>query len=81
MRRRIPFPDFLQLSMALGLRLPLDHELVRSGPAAIVREAQKYEGLRASSPSDGSVVGGEPPEPDQPGLALVERQAKLFKPV
>jgi len=38
------FPDLLQLSdKALGLRLPLDHELVRSGPAAVVRKAQKVE--------------------------------------
>src|SRR5271165_4274099 len=61
--------DCLQLSdQALGLRLPLDHESVRPGLAAVVREAQKVERLRASPPSGGSVAGGEPPELDQPGL-------------
>src|SRR5208337_4191720 len=36
------FSDGLQLSdQALGLRLPLDHELVPSGLAAVVREAEK----------------------------------------
>src|SRR5271166_5462227 len=74
--------DCLQLSdQALGLRLPLDHESVRPGLAAVVREAQKVERLRASPPSGGSVAGGEPPELDQPGLALVERQAELLQPV
>src|SRR5271157_341540 len=43
--------------------------------------AQKVERLRASPPSGGSVAGGEPPELDQPGLALVERQAELLQPV
>src|SRR5271166_4225864 len=37
-------------------------------------EAQKVEPLRASPPSGGSVAGGEPPELDQPGLALVEHR-------
>ena len=65
------FSDCLQLSSkALGLRLPLDHELVLPGFGAVVREAQEVEGLRASLPSGGSCVGGEPPELDQPGLAL-----------
>ena len=76
------FSDCLQLSSkALGLRLPLDHELVLPGLGAVVREAQEVEGLRASLPSGGSVVGGEPPELDQPGLALMERQAELQQPV
>jgi hypothetical protein len=44
----------LQLSSkALGLRLPLDHELVLPGFGAVVREAQEVEGLRASLPSGG----------------------------
>src|SRR5271166_2528675 len=74
--------DCLQLSdQALGLRLPLDHELVLSGSAAVVRESQKVEGLRASLPGGRSVAGGKPPELDQPGLALVERQAELRQPV
>src|SRR5271157_2268294 len=74
--------DCLQLSdQALGLRLPLDREPVRPGLAAVVREAQKVEGLRASPPSGGSVAGGGPPELNQPGLALVERQAELLQPV
>jgi hypothetical protein len=39
--------DCLQLSdQTLGLRLPLDHELVPSGFAAVVGEAQKVEGLQ-----------------------------------
>src|SRR5712664_4500049 len=72
----------LQLSSkALGLRLPLDHELVLPGFGAVVREAQEVEGLRASLPSGGSLVGGEPQELDQPGLALMERQAELQQPV
>src|SRR3989441_11996106 len=48
---------------------------------AVVREAQEVEGLRASLPSGGSCVGGESPELDQPGLALMERQAELQQPV
>src|SRR5271166_369000 len=44
-------------------------------------EAEKVERLRASPPSGGSVAGGEPPELDQPGLALVKRQAELLQPV
>ena len=76
------FSDCLQLSSkALGLRLPLDHELVLPGFGAVVREAQEVEGLRASLPSGGSCVGGESPELDQPGLALMERQAELQQPV
>src|SRR3981081_1639220 len=76
------FSDCLQLSSkAFGLRLPLDHELVLPGFGAVVREAQEVEGLRASLPSGGSRVGGEPPELDQPGLALMERQAELQQPV
>jgi hypothetical protein len=66
------FSDCLQLSSkALGLRLPLDHELVLPGSGAVVREAQEVEGLRASLPSGGSRVGGVPPELHQPGLALM----------
>src|SRR5216684_3914075 len=76
------FSDCLQLSSkALGLRLALDHERVLPGFGAVVREAQEVEGLRASLPSGGSCVGGEPPELDQPGLALMERQAELQQPV
>src|SRR5215212_9374520 len=75
-------PDGLQLSPhALGLRLPFDHEPAAPGPSAVVREAQEVEGLRASLPSSCSSLGGEPPELDQPGLALVERQAELRQPV
>ena len=51
------------------------------GLAAVVREAQKVEGLRASLPGGRTVAGGKPPELDQPGLALVERQAELLQPV
>src|SRR6267378_433430 len=76
------FSDCLQLSSkALGLRLPLDHELVLPGFGAVVRKAQEVEGLRASLPSGGSFAGGGPPELDQPGLALMERQAELQQPV
>src|SRR3954471_7777591 len=75
-------PDGLQLSHhALGLRLPFDHEPAAPGPSAVVREAQEVEGLRASLPGSCSSLGGEPPELDQPGLALVERQAELRQPV
>src|SRR5882762_5283087 len=76
------FSDCLQLSSkAFGLCLPLDHELVLPGFGAVVREAQDVECLPASLPSGGSFVGGEPPELDQPGLALMERQAELQQPV
>ena len=75
-------PDCLQLSHhALGLRLPFDHEPAAPGPSAVVREAQEVEGLRASLPGSCPSLGGEPPELDQPGLALVERQAELRQPV
>ena len=46
-----------------------------------MREAQEVEGLRASLPGGCSRSGGEPPELDQPGLALMERQAELRQPV
>src|SRR4029453_11759906 len=73
---------FLQLPHhTLGLRLPFDHEPTAPGPSAVVREAQEVEGLRASLPGSCSSLGGEPPELDQPGLALVERQAELRQPV
>ena len=62
------------------LRLPLDHEPPVSGLPAIVREPQKVEGLRAPLPGGHSALGGEPPERDQPGLALVDRQAELRQP-
>src|SRR3954468_5960654 len=75
-------PDGLQLSHhALGLRLPFDHEPAAPGPSAVVREAQDVEGLRASLPGSCPSLGGEPPELDQLGLALVERQAELRQPV
>src|SRR5260370_38122912 len=47
----------------------------------VVREAEEVEGLRASLPSGGSRLGGEPPELRQPGLAPLERQAQLQHPV
>src|SRR5260370_2070928 len=64
-----------------GLVLSLDHEPAVSGLAAIVRKAQKVKGLRATLPGSCSARGGEPPELDQPGLALVHRQAELLQPV
>src|SRR5881275_397547 len=67
------FSDCLQLSSkALGLRLPLDHELVLPGFGAVVREAQEVEGLRASLPSGGSCVGGESAELQQPVFEIHE---------
>src|SRR5436305_6063665 len=66
---------------ALGLRLAFDREPATSGLAAIMREAQKVEGFRASQPGGLPVPCGEPPELDEPGLALVERQAELRQPV
>src|SRR3954464_5539087 len=75
-------PDCLQLSHhALGLRLPFDHEPAAPGPPAVVRETQEVEGRRASLPGSCPSLGGEPPELDQLGLALVERQAELRQPV
>ena len=72
--------DCLQLSdQSLGLRLPFDRELGRSGLAAGVREARKVERLRTSLSSGGSVAGGEPPELDQPGPALVEYGWRRFE--
>jgi hypothetical protein len=46
-----------------------------------VREAQKVEGLRATLPGSCSARGGEPPELDQPGLALVHWQPELLQPL
>src|SRR3954468_697681 len=63
----LQFPDH-----AFRLRLPFDHEPAAPGLAAIVREAQEVEGLRASQPGGLPSLGGEPPERDQSGLALVE---------
>src|SRR3981189_2808646 len=74
--------DRLQLaSQPFGLCLTFDHELAVSGLAAIVRKAQKVEGLRATLPGGCSALDGEPPELDQPGLVLVDRQAELLQPV
>src|SRR6202043_2632334 len=74
--------DRLQLAnQPFGLCLTLDHELAVSGLAAIVRKAQKVEGLRATSPGSCSARGSEPPELDQPGLPLVHRQTELLQPV
>src|SRR5580704_14031193 len=74
--------DRLQLAnQPFGLCLTLDHELAVSGLAAIVRKAQKVEGLRATSPGSCSARGSEPPELDQPGLPLVHRQTELLHPV
>src|SRR6266851_9475019 len=72
--------DRLQLAnQPFGLCLTLDHELAVSGLAAIVRKAQKVEGLRATLPGSCSALGSEPL--DQPGFALVDRQAELHQPV
>src|SRR4249919_3072983 len=74
--------DRLQLAnQPFGLCLAFDHELAVSGLAAIVRKAQKIEGLRATLPGSCSALGSEPPKLDQPGLALVDRQAELHQPV
>src|SRR5260221_4185640 len=61
--------------------LTFDHDLAVSGLAAIVRKAQKVEGLGATLPGSCSALDGEPPELDQPGLVLVDRQAELLQPV
>src|SRR5216683_4520620 len=75
-------PDRLQLTnQPFDLCLSLDHELAAPGLAAIVRKAQKVEGLRATLPGSCSARGGEPPELDQPGLVLVDRQTELLQPV
>src|SRR5208282_4846493 len=74
--------DRLQLAnQPFGLCLTFDHELAVSGLAAIVRKAQKVEGLRATLPGSCSALDGEPPKLDQPGLALVDRQTELRQPV
>ena len=74
--------DRLQLAnQPFGLCLAFDHELAVSGLAAIVRKAQKVEGLRATLPGSCSALDGEPPELDQPGFALMDRQAELGQPV
>src|ERR1700757_1539963 len=74
--------DCLQLAnQPFGLCLTFDHELTVSGLAAIVRKAQKVEGLRATLPGGCSALGGERPELDQPGLGLVDRQTELLRPV
>src|SRR5258707_2965596 len=74
--------DRLQLaSQPFGLCLTFDHELAVSGLAAIVRKAQKVEGLRATLPGGCSALDGEPPELDQPGPRPVDRQGVLVQPV
>src|SRR5260370_38735782 len=74
--------DRLQLTnQPFGLCLTLDHELAVSGLAAIVRKAQKVEGLRATLPGSCSARGGEPPELDQPSLPLLHRRTELLQPV
>src|SRR5215813_5319877 len=74
--------DRLQLAnQPFGLCLTLDHELAVSGLAAIVRKAQKVEGPRATLPGSFSPLGSEPPKLDQPGFALVGRQAELHQTV
>ena len=67
--RKLQF-DLLELSnQPLLCRLtPDDERSVFPALPAVVREAQKGEGLRFSLPPPVSVRGGEPPELDQPGL-------------
>src|ERR1700751_3716182 len=74
--------DRLQFAhQPFGLCLTFDHEPAVSGLAAIVRKAQKVEGLRATLPGSCSALGGEPPKRDQPGFALMDRQTELLEPV
>src|SRR6201987_574808 len=74
--------DRLQFAhQPFGLCLTFDHEPAVSGLAAIVRKAQKVEGLRATLPGSCSALGGEPPKLDQPGFALMDRQTELHQPV
>src|SRR5260221_4040800 len=74
--------DRFQLAnQRFALCLTFDHDLAVSGLAAIVRKAQKVEGLRAALPGSCSALDGEPPERYQPGLVLVDRQAELLQPV
>src|SRR6266498_4169076 len=63
------------------LRLPLDREPSTSSLAAVVGEAQEVERLRSSQTRLCSAFGGEPPKRDQPGLALIEREAELDQPL
>src|SRR4029077_16449993 len=73
--------DHLQLAnQPFGLCLAFDHELAVSGLAAVVRKAQKVEGLRATLPGSCSALDGEPPKLDQPGFVLVDRKAELHRP-
>jgi len=55
-------------------------EVSPSGLRAIMREAQKIEGLRSALPTLPTAPGGEPSELDEPGLVRVQRQVKTSEP-
>src|SRR5262249_59727965 len=67
-------------SQPLGRRLtPHDETSAPVLPPTDVGEAQEGEGLRLALPALPSVLGGEPPEFDQPRLLGVQGQAELLE--
>src|SRR5205823_3084902 len=63
------------------LRLPLDDKLSTSCCPTVMCEPQEVEGLWSSQTRPCSLSGSKPPKLDEPGLALIERQAKLGQPL
>src|SRR5712692_4792901 len=71
--------DCLELGYQPLLRrfAPDDERSVLPALPTVMREAQKREGLRLFLSPPRSVLGGEPPELDQPCLLRMQFQAEL----
>jgi hypothetical protein len=75
LEREVDFTQFR--AHPLGHGVTPQQEPAAAGGRADVHEPQKREGFGLSEPSPASVVGGEPPELDQPGLVLRQFQSEL----
>src|SRR5437588_5866793 len=60
---------------------PLQLEAPHLGLPADMREAEELERLRLAETPLLPLLGGEPPEPDQPGLLSVQLKAELREPL
>src|ERR1035438_10168313 len=85
--REMPAPPDLGLHRAqlcphlLLDRDPLELEPPVPGLRADVREPQEVERLRLPVAAPGSILGGVPPELDQPRLLRLQLQTELREPV
>src|SRR4051794_40975015 len=70
--------NFLTMRLACVFRLTTNRPLLVLPQSCVKPRKSKVSGRRCPAAAR---RGGEPPELDQPGLALVERQAELRQPV